>query len=50
MHKEGNEIHVTEQEASAGKKDGVMRWVLGISLTGAVIAMSIVWIIPALTS
>lgn len=49
MHKNGNEIHVSETEASGGRKDGVMRWVLGISLALAVIAMSVVWIIPAIT-
>jgi hypothetical protein len=49
MHKDGEEIHVDDTEASGGSKPGVMRWVLGISLLLAVVAMSAVWIIPALT-
>ena len=28
MHTEGNEVHVSEEEASAGSKEGVVRWVL----------------------
>ena len=43
MHKEGDEIHIDEQEASGGSKEGVVRWIL------AVLLMSIVWIIPAMT-
>lgn len=49
MHKEGDEIHVTDTEASGGSKEGVVRWVLAGGLLLAVILMSIVWIIPALT-
>ncbi len=48
MHKQGEEIHIDDEEASGGRKTGYMRYVLGISLLLAVIAMSIVWIIPAL--
>ena len=49
MHMEGDEVHVDDTEASGGSKPGVMRWVLAISLLFAVVAMSAVWIIPALT-
>jgi len=48
MHKEGDEVHIDDTEASAGTKTGHMRWVLGIGLVLAVAAMSAVWIIPAL--
>jgi len=48
MHKEGDEIHVSEEEASGGMQPHVMRYVLGFSLVLIVIAMSAVWIIPAL--
>ena len=44
------EIHIEDDDAMAAVKTGGMRWVLGISLLLAVIAMSAVWIIPALTS
>ena len=47
MHKEGEEIHVDETEASGGSKEGVVRWVLLGGLVLAVILMSIVWIVPA---
>lgn len=40
---------LTEQEASGGVKNHGVRYVLVISLFLAVIAMSIMWIVPALT-
>lgn len=43
------EIHIEKTDARAGRKTGHMRWVLGIGLTLAIIAMSVVWIIPALS-
>ena len=49
MHKEGDEIHVTDTEASGGSKEGVVRWVLLGGLVLAVLLMSIVWIVPAMT-
>lgn len=47
MHKHGDEIHVTDTEASAGSKEGVVRWVLLGGLVLAIALMSIVWIVPA---
>lgn len=49
MHNEGEEIHVDTEEARAGESTGVMRYVLAISLLLAIIALSVVWIIPAVT-
>ena len=49
MHREGEEIHVDTEEARAGESTGGMRYVLGISLALAIVALSLVWIIPALT-
>ena len=49
MERIGDEVHLTEQEASGGEKSHVVRWVLGISLLLAVGALSAVWIIGALT-
>lgn len=40
---------LTEQEASGGVKNHGVRYVLVISLFLAVSAMSIMWIVPALT-
>jgi hypothetical protein len=42
-------IHIEDDDATGAVKTGHMRWVLAISLLFAVIAMSAVWIIPALT-
>ncbi|MXO73096.1 hypothetical protein [Alteraurantiacibacter buctensis] len=44
------ETHVDAEKARAGETSHVVRWVLGISLTLAVIAMSAVWLIPTLTN
>ena len=49
MHKEGDEIHVDDTEASAGRKSGHVLKILIASLVLAVIGLSAVWIIPALT-
>ncbi|NVD45809.1 hypothetical protein [Qipengyuania atrilutea] len=49
MHNEGDEVHVSEQEVSAGSKEGVGRWVLAIGTLLAILLLSIVWIIPAMT-
>lgn len=49
MHREGEEIHVDETEASGSIKGQGVRWVLGISLIAIVAAMSAVWITGALT-
>jgi hypothetical protein len=39
------QIHISEQDASGGKKLGVMRYVLTISLALAIIAMTLMWLI-----
>ena len=36
MHSDGNEVHVSETEASGGSKEGVVRWVLIISILLAI--------------
>lgn len=48
MERHGDEISVTEKEASNKTRPQGVRWVLGWSLLAALIAMSLVWIIPAL--
>ena len=42
------ERHYTDEQVSGGRQEGVVRWVLGISLLLIVVAMSAVWIIPSL--
>ena len=48
MATDPDERHYSEAQASGGSKEGVVRWVLGISLLLVVIAMSLAWIIPSL--
>lgn len=47
MRTEGNEVHVSEEEASGGSKEGVVRWVLIIGTLLAVVGLSVVWITGA---
>ncbi|WP_422343143.1 hypothetical protein [Parasphingorhabdus sp.] len=49
MERDGDEILVTEKEASNKTRPQGVRWVLAVSLLAALIAMSFVWIIPALS-
>jgi hypothetical protein len=49
VYKEGDEVHIDAEEASGGSKEGVVRWVLAGGLILAILLMSIVWIIPAMT-
>ncbi|MEM6907422.1 MAG: hypothetical protein AAF494_01980 [Pseudomonadota bacterium] len=41
-------IHIEDDDARAAHTTGYMRYVLGIGLLLAIIAMSVVWIVPAL--
>lgn len=49
MRSEGEEVHVSETEASGGSKEGVVRWVLIIGTVLAIALLSIVWITGAAT-
>lgn len=42
------ERHYNAEQVTGARQEGVVRWVLGISLLLIVIAMSAVWIVPAL--
>ena len=48
MQRIGDEIHLTESEACGGEQHHHVRYILAISLTLIVIAMSLAWIVPAL--
>mgnify|MGYP001005060682 CR=1 FL=1 len=50
MRMEGEEIHVTEEEASGGSQPHIVRYVLAISLSLAIIALTIIWISGAMRS
>ena len=47
MASDPEEFHCSEEQASGGSKENVVRWVLGISLLLAIVAMSLAWIVPA---
>ncbi len=42
------EVHIDEQDAQGGSKEGVVRWVLLISMLAAVLILSIIWMAGAL--
>ncbi|MFK4005233.1 hypothetical protein [Qipengyuania sp. NPDC077563] len=49
MDNNNGHVHIDEEEVSGGSKEGVVRWVLLGGLVLAVLLLSIVWIIPAMT-
>ena len=48
MNDNNKTIHIEDDDARAASTPGVLRYILGFSLLFAVIAMSAVWIIPAI--
>ncbi|MFM9937452.1 MAG: hypothetical protein ACKVOL_14800 [Novosphingobium sp.] len=50
MYREGEETHLSTDEARGGETSGVMRWVLLIGLLLAASAMTIIWVTGALTA
>lgn len=48
MHKDGDKIDVTEEEASGGVKNQGVRYVLAVSLLLAIIVLSAMWMTGAL--
>lgn len=49
MERQGDEIHVNEEEASGGSQPHIVRYVLGISLLLVTGLLSLVWIIGSVT-
>jgi hypothetical protein len=49
MEKDGDEIHVSGEEASGGTQPHIVRYILAISLLLAVVLLSLIWITGALT-
>ena len=43
------DIHLDKTDARAGSNEGVVRWVLIISLSLAIIALTIIWVTGALS-
>jgi hypothetical protein len=42
------ERHYSAEQVTGARQEGVVRWILGISLLLIVVAMSVIWILPAL--
>lgn len=49
MERQGDELHVTEEEASGGTQPHIVRYVLGVSLLLVTALLSLVWIIGSIT-
>lgn len=49
MDREGDEVHVSEEEASGGFQPHIVRYVLGVSLLLIVLLMSAIWILGSVT-
>ncbi len=44
-----DERHYSAEQVTGARQEGVVRWILVISLLLIVVAMSAMWIVPALT-
>lgn len=44
MERQGEEVHVSQEEASGGVQPHIVRYILGVSLLLVVLLMSAIWI------
>jgi hypothetical protein len=44
-----DECHYNAEQVTGARQEGVVRWILIISLLLIIVAMSAMWIVPALT-
>lgn len=49
MERQGDEVHVSQEEASGGVQPHIVRYVLGISLLLVVVLLSAIWILGSVT-
>jgi hypothetical protein len=49
MHREGEEIHITTEEARGAETGTGLRYMLGFGLALVIIALSVIWITGALS-
>ena len=49
MSDPNRQTRIDETDAKGGTNEGVVRWVLGISLGLAIVAMTLIWVTGALT-
>ncbi|MFU7529520.1 hypothetical protein [Qipengyuania sp. ASV99] len=48
MSDQNEPIHIEDDDARGAETTGHLRYILGIGLVLAIVAMSLIWIIPAL--
>lgn len=49
MERQGDEVHVSQEEASGGSRPHIARYVLAVSLLLIVVLMSLIWILGSVT-
>lgn len=49
MERQGEEVHVSQEEASGGSRPHIVRYVLAVSLLLVVLLMSLIWILGSVT-
>lgn len=49
MERQGDEVHVSQEEASGGVQPGIVRYVLAVSLLLVVVLMSLIWILGSVS-
>jgi hypothetical protein len=49
MERQGDEVHVSQEEASGGVQPHIVRYVLGVSLLLVVVLLSLIWILGSIT-
>jgi hypothetical protein len=49
MERQGDEVHVSQEEASGGAQAHIVRYILGVSLVLVVALLSAIWIVGSVT-
>ena len=49
MERQGDEVHVSQEEASGGDQPHIVRYILGISLLLVIVLLSAIWIFGSVT-
>ena len=49
MERDGDEVHVSQEEATGAAQAHILRYILGASLLLVVILMSLIWILGSTT-
>jgi len=50
VERQGDEVHVSQEEATGAVQPHVVRYVLGVSLLLVVVLMSLIWIVGSMVS